>query len=188
MTRQENSERTKGQAKHGARKKRPRAARQDGEVPAPKRSAAPRLVDEATFYEALPTAVRKPDDPVVQAMRANPGRWIVWNEATRAVYATADDYSEALQQVVTRNDPDVKLGLAPGFHPDAPIHQPPKLLPWESPNVVDDVQLLWGDSADAWLDSPNPRFGGRKPRELVGTEDEFSLREMLRAVRYGGPP
>ena len=173
----------------GTRRKRPRGTRQGRKDAAPVGSSSPapgQGIDEATFYEVLPTAVRQPDDPVVRAMRENPGRWFVWNEVTREIYAITDDYNRAIEHIVNPADPNVKLNLAPGFHPDAPIHRPLKLLSWESPNVLDDVHLLWGDSADAWLDCPNPRFEGRKPRELVGTDDERFLRGLLRTVRYGG--
>jgi hypothetical protein len=171
-----------------AGRKRPRGAQQGRKKAAPRYSPAPpprREIDEATFYEVVPTAVRQPDDPVVRAMRENPGRWFVWNEATREIYTITDDYNAAMEYIVNPADPDVKLNLAPGFHPDAPIYRRLRLLDWESPNVVDDVRLLWGESADAWLDCPNPRFEGRKPRDLVGTEDEDLLRGLLRGVRYG---
>jgi hypothetical protein len=144
-----------------------------------------RTLDDATFYKHLPTAVRQPDDPVVQAMRKHPGSWVSWNEATREIYAVSDDFNEALDRMPDPDDPNQQLDAAPGFHPDAEIHRPLKLLSWESPDVTDDVRLLWGDSADAWLDTPNVHFGGRRPRDLVGTDDEVFLRELLRAVRYG---
>jgi hypothetical protein len=135
--------------------------------------------------EAQSTATPEPEDPVVKALRENPGRWIAWNEKTRDLSAITDSYNDALDSLANPDDPDVRLEMAPGFHPQAAIHRPPRLLPWESPNVLDDVRLLWGEAADAWLDHPNPHFGGRPPRELVGTDEERLLREMLRAVRDG---
>jgi hypothetical protein len=142
-------------------------------------------LDEPSFLESLPTAVRNLEDPVVRAMREKPGHWFVWNEATREILVITDNFKVALDHIADPDDPDVHLEMSPGIHPDAPIHRPLKLLPWESPNVIDDVHLLWGDTADAWLDCPNPHFEGRKPRELVGTRDELFLRELLRGVRYG---
>ena len=41
------------------------------------------------------------------------------------------------------------------------------------------------DNPGLWLDSPNPLFGGRKPGELIGTEDEKLLREWIGAVKHG---
>jgi hypothetical protein len=135
--------------------------------------------------EVRTSGMPDPDDPVAKAMRENPGRWVAWNETTRDVYAIADNYNDALDRLANPDDPAVRLEMAPGFHPQAAIHRPLRLLPGESANVIDDVRLLWGDAADAWLDYPNPHFQGRTPRELVGTQEEGFLREMLRAVRDG---
>ena len=41
------------------------------------------------------------------------------------------------------------------------------------------------DNADAWLDTPNDRFGGRPPRELLGTEREQQLRDLVQGVKLG---
>jgi hypothetical protein len=38
---------------------------------------------------------------------------------------------------------------------------------------------------DLWLNSPNDRFGGRLPVELIGTDDEHLLREWVAAVQHG---
>lgn len=40
--------------------------------------------------------------------------------------------------------------------------------------------------ADLWLETENERFGGRKPKDLIGTADEDRLREMLGRVKYIG--
>jgi uncharacterized protein (DUF2384 family) len=39
--------------------------------------------------------------------------------------------------------------------------------------------------SDRWLDTPHTWFGGRKPRELIGTQDERELRNLIRGIRYG---
>ncbi len=74
-------------SKAGARR---RARRKSPAAKTPPSSRRRWTLDEAAFLEALPTAVRNLDDPVVQVMRANPGSWIVWNEATRAVHMVTD--------------------------------------------------------------------------------------------------
>jgi uncharacterized protein (DUF2384 family) len=59
------------------------------------------------------------------------------------------------------------------------------LLPDEHKDIREDVRRLFSN-ADEWLDAPNSRFHLRKPRELIGTPDERLLRDMLRAIVYGG--
>jgi len=58
------------------------------------------------------------------------------------------------------------------------------LLPGEHKDILIDVLDLIPDP-DAWLDTPNARFAGDKPRELIGTDREWNLRNMLRAIKYG---
>jgi uncharacterized protein (DUF2384 family) len=41
------------------------------------------------------------------------------------------------------------------------------------------------DNPGLWLDSPNPLFGGRTPRELLGTPDEKLLEDWIGAVKHG---
>jgi hypothetical protein len=50
--------------------------------------------------------------------------------------------------------------------------------------VRQEVHAAFTD-ADAWLDAPNTCFGGRPPRELIGTDQEHLLEEWAAAVRYG---
>ena len=50
------------------------------------------------------------------------------------------------------------------------------------------VQALAHDllaNPEGWLAAPNPRLQGRKPIDLVGTEDERHVRNMLEAFEYG---
>ncbi len=48
-------------------------------------------------------------------------------------------------------------------------------------------RLLGGFFAEpqVWLDTPNPNFGGRKPGDLVGTDEERKVYNLLRAVDLG---
>lgn len=41
------------------------------------------------------------------------------------------------------------------------------------------------DNPDAWLSEPSTQFGGRKPFDLVGTEEEHKIVDLLRAVDQG---
>ncbi len=60
------------------------------------------------------------------------------------------------------------------------------LLPGEQPNIQRDVEDLISDS-DKWLKTPNDRLGGNKPADLIGTDREQLLRDLLRAIKYGMP-
>jgi hypothetical protein len=41
------------------------------------------------------------------------------------------------------------------------------------------------DDPDRWLDTPHPMLGGLKPREMIGTDSEVRLRELVRAIKIG---
>jgi len=41
------------------------------------------------------------------------------------------------------------------------------------------------DHPEAWLSTPSAHFGGRKPRDLVGTDEEYKLFDLLQAVDQG---
>jgi hypothetical protein len=50
--------------------------------------------------------------------------------------------------------------------------------------VRQEVQAAFTDPEE-WLDTPNTCFGGRCPRQLIGTDQENLLEEWAAAVRYG---
>ncbi len=41
------------------------------------------------------------------------------------------------------------------------------------------------DQPNKWLATPNPQFGGREPRDLVGTAEESKIFDLLHAVDQG---
>jgi hypothetical protein len=49
------------------------------------------------------------------------------------------------------------------------------------------VELLTAvvDNPEIWMSTPSIQFGGRRPSELVGTEEEFKIFDVLRAVEQG---
>jgi uncharacterized protein (DUF2384 family) len=40
---------------------------------------------------------------------------------------------------------------------------------------------------DKWLDMPNDQLGGKSPNELIGTDQEQQVRDLLRAIEHGMP-
>jgi len=60
------------------------------------------------------------------------------------------------------------------------------LLPGELADLRQEAATLIED-ADNWLDSPNRHFGGRRPNELIGTNQEQLVRLLLRSLKYGIP-
>jgi hypothetical protein len=58
------------------------------------------------------------------------------------------------------------------------------LLPDEHADIRLDVADLIADPAQ-WLDMPNSQLAGQKPNDLIGTEREQLLRDLLRAIKYG---
>ena len=56
--------------------------------------------------------------------------------------------------------------------------------PDETTDVTELIQEIVPD-ADTWQKTPNPALGGARPIDLIKTEKESILRDMLRAAKYG---
>jgi hypothetical protein len=59
-----------------------------------------------------------------------------------------------------------------------------RILPGEEEDILEEIESVVPDSK-RWVNSPNELFGGRKPRDLIGTEEEEELRNVLRAIKNG---
>ena len=62
-----------------------------------------------------------------------------------------------------------------------PVRQ---LLPDEKANLEEEIRNLLLN-ADEWLDAPNDQLGGARPWDLIGTDQEPLLRNLVRAAKYG---
>ena len=122
-------------------------------------------------------------DPVARAMREEPGKWIAWSKARRAVLAVADTYTDALRLTADLGEWEPEIDKAPGIHPTAAA-RPFTLIDDESPNILEDVRRIIPD-ADEWLDTPNTHLWFEKPRDLIGTDRERQMRYLLRGIRNG---
>ena len=60
------------------------------------------------------------------------------------------------------------------------------LLPGEDADILREVGNLVADP-ESWLDASHARLGGNRPRDLIGTDREQFLRDLLRAIKYGMP-
>lgn len=58
------------------------------------------------------------------------------------------------------------------------------LFPDESPDLREEVKTLLPNGA-AWLETQNFLFEGRKPSQLLGTPEEFRVRNLIRAIKHG---
>jgi hypothetical protein len=60
------------------------------------------------------------------------------------------------------------------------------LLPGEEKDIRREVASVVTDPAD-WLNEPNDQLGGERPKDLIGTEREQHVRDLLRAIKHGMP-
>jgi len=110
------------------------------------------------------------------------GHWVAWDREQKNVLAATDTYAEAMRKAAEAGEMEPVIQKAPGNRAAAP--RPYALLEDESSDVVDDARAIFAD-ADGWLDTPNVLLGGCKPRELLGTDQEPHVRDLLRGIRYG---
>jgi hypothetical protein len=59
-------------------------------------------------------------------------------------------------------------------------------FPGEKQDIRKEIEALVKEPS-RWMDAPNDQLGGEKPRDLIGTDREQRLRDLLRAIRYGIP-
>ncbi len=59
-------------------------------------------------------------------------------------------------------------------------------FPGEKQDIRKEIEALVKEPR-RWMDAPNDQLGGEKPRDLIGTNREQRLRDLLRAIRYGIP-
>ena len=59
------------------------------------------------------------------------------------------------------------------------------LLPDEMPDLREEVKRVVADP-DLWLDTPHELLGGRTPNEVIAQGDPQQVRDLLRAIKYGG--
>lgn len=82
------------------------------------------------------------------------------------------------------NPRDLAEGLAGFFI----RHQLPlsvsDLFEGEMADLKDEVRTIM-DNADAWLNTPNDQFAGKRPIDLIGGPEEYRLRNLIRAVKHG---
>ncbi len=50
---------------------------------------------------------------------------------------------------------------------------------------LDELLIAVVDNPQIWMSTPSIQFGGRRPSELVGTEEEFKIFDILHAVDLG---
>jgi Antitoxin Xre/MbcA/ParS C-terminal toxin-binding domain len=66
----------------------------------------------------------------------------------------------------------------------------PKRQPQRDPDEQAEIRDLITQVVahpDLWLDTPNDVLGGKKPRDLIGTDQEERLRDLARAIKHGMP-
>jgi hypothetical protein len=50
---------------------------------------------------------------------------------------------------------------------------------------LDELLTAVVENPDTWLSTPSIQFGGRRPGELVGTDEEFKIFDILHGVDQG---
>ncbi|MBI3756438.1 MAG: DUF2384 domain-containing protein [Deltaproteobacteria bacterium] len=79
-------------------------------------------------------------------------------------------------------------GLAEGLANFFMRHQLPLAASTLFDDEVDDLKTEVGtilDDPDSWLHTPNDRFAGKKPIDLIGAKEEQQLRDLIRAIKHG---
>jgi hypothetical protein len=70
--------------------------------------------------------------------------------------------------------------------PDRP--ESPTTLDTDRPvrsDVLDDLLATVVDDPETWLSTPSEQLGWRKPRDLIGTDEEVKIMSLLQAVDQG---
>jgi DNA-binding transcriptional ArsR family regulator len=76
------------------------------------------------------------------------------------------------------------LNSALGLLDEADPAPEPRISKSELKKLIKKVGSVVGDPED-WLNSPNPRFEGRRPIDLIGTDDEIRVHIIIEAAQQG---
>jgi Protein of unknown function (DUF2384) len=71
---------------------------------------------------------------------------------------------------------------------DDPASEMNAVLTVDHPALPPGLDALLADVVEhpqVWMSTPNAQFGGRRPIDLVGTEEEFKIFDILHAVDLG---
>lgn len=117
--------------------------------------------------------------PVTEDLMKHAGRWVAWTRDRRRVVAVADSFADVMRRAIRSGESDPYVKKVPG----AP-REPAVTLEDESSDIMDDVIEAVPD-AEVWLDSPNGSLGGQRPRNLIGTEMERDVRDLIRGIKDG---
>lgn len=58
------------------------------------------------------------------------------------------------------------------------------LLPGEDRDIWREMANVV-DNPDKWATMPNDQLGGQKPKDLIDSNREQQVRDLLRAIKYG---
>jgi len=61
-----------------------------------------------------------------------------------------------------------------------------KVFEDEDPDILEELKKFFPDPY-RWLDTPNDRLWGERPRDFIGTDKEIRVRNLLRRLKYGIP-
>jgi hypothetical protein len=61
-----------------------------------------------------------------------------------------------------------------------------ELFPGEDRDIRREIAKVV-DNPEKWLATANDQLGGQKPCDLIGTNREQHLRDLLRAIKHGMP-
>jgi hypothetical protein len=125
----------------------------------------------------------KQADAVTEGLMEYAGRWVAWSRNRERVIAVADTYADVMKQALAAGEANPFVKKAPGISPTE-ARQPFTLLEDESPDILEDLKPLIPE-LEEWLDTPNVFLGGEKPRDLIGTDREEQIRDLLRGIKHG---
>lgn len=58
------------------------------------------------------------------------------------------------------------------------------LFPGEEPDLKKEVGNIVADPG-RWLETPHDLLGGRKPLDLIDTDEQQLLRDLIRSIKHG---
>jgi hypothetical protein len=72
--------------------------------------------------------------------------------------------------------------MATGKRPYFGADDVPPLLDGELEDIREEAKEVCGLD---WLVTPNARFGGRSPQEIIDAHQEYWVRDVVRSIKHG---
>jgi Protein of unknown function (DUF2384) len=140
-----------------------------------------------TFGQSIDEATDRPTSSEFEYLLIRIQKYLSWSSASPL--ADADRIDGLLDEIrAALRQPSQGHAKEPNVVKDDPVSEANAAVMANHPARSPELNALVADVVehpDTWMSTPSAQFGGRRPIDLVGTDEEFKIFNILHAVDQG---